>query len=56
MDILQIIRKGTMMDTLEKYHIHRITNLGTQINDRDTTSRNPRFDTLLQHALHRGHP
>ena len=28
--------KGSMLDTLEKYHIYRITNLGIQINDRNT--------------------
>jgi hypothetical protein len=56
LDIIWIIRKGAMMDMLEKYHIHRVTHLGTQINDRNTTSCNPLFDTLVQYASHRGHP
>jgi hypothetical protein len=56
LDVLQVVEKGALMDTLEKYHIHRITSLGTQINDRSTMSRNPLFDTLFQYASHRGHP
>ena len=33
MDILYTIKKGAMMDTLGKYHIYRVTSLGTQINE-----------------------
>ena len=56
MDILHVIKKGAMMDTLERYHIYRITSLGTQINDRNTASHNMLFDTLIQHEIPRGHP
>jgi hypothetical protein len=56
LDVLKIVGKGAYMDTLEKYYIHRVTSLGTQINDRSTMSRNPLFDTLFQYASHRGHP
>ena len=38
MDLLHVIKKGTMMDTLVRYHIYRFTSLGTQINDRNTAS------------------
>jgi hypothetical protein len=54
--ILEVIKKGTYMDTLERYHIHRVTSQGIQINDRSTISKNPLFDTLVQHSAHRGHP
>ena len=55
MDVLHVIKKGAMMDTLERYHIHRLTIRGTQINDRNTTSHNTLFDTLIQHEVPRGH-
>ena len=55
MDVLHVIKKGAMMDTLERYHIHRITNLDTQINDKNTASHNTLFDTLIQHDVPRGH-
>ena len=56
MNVLHVINKGAMMDTLERYHIHRITSPGTQINDRNTASHNTLFDTLIRHELPRGHP
>jgi hypothetical protein len=54
--VLKIVGKGAYMDTLEKYHIHRITSKGLRINDRSTMSRNLLFDTLVQYTTHRGHP
>ena len=45
MDILHAVGKGAMMDTLERYHIYKTTNLGTQINDKNTASYNILFDT-----------
>ena len=56
MDILQIVGKGAMMDTLERYHIYKITNLGTQINDKSTATCNILFNTLIRHDVPRGHP
>ena len=56
MDILRVIKKGAVMDTLERYHIYRVTSLGTQINDRNTASHNTLFDTLIQREVPRGHP
>ena len=55
MDVLQILKKGTMMDTLERYHIYKVTNLGNQINDKSTTTCNILFDTLLRHDVPRRH-
>ena len=34
MDILYVIKKGKMMDTLEKFHIYNLTKLSNQINDK----------------------
>ena len=48
--------KGSMLDTLEKYHIYRITKLGSQINDRNTVVHDTLFDTMLQYDTNRGHP
>ena len=56
MDILQIVGKGTMMDTLERYHIYKITNSGTQIIDKSTATSNILFNTLIRHDVLRGHP
>ena len=56
MDILQIVGKGTMMDTLERYHIYKITNRGTQIIDKSTATSNILFDTLIRHDVPRWHP
>jgi hypothetical protein len=56
MDVLHVIKKGAMMETLERYHIYRVTNLGTQINDKNTASHNTLFDMLIQHEVPRGHP
>jgi hypothetical protein len=56
MTILHIIKKGTMMDTLEKYHIYKATKLETQINDKNTMLHNMLFDTLIQYDTPRSHP
>ena len=47
MHTLHFMNKGSLMDTLEKYHIYRIINLGSQINDRNTVVHNIIFDTML---------
>jgi hypothetical protein len=36
MHTLQFVNKGNLMDSLEKYHIYRITKLRDQINDKNT--------------------
>ena len=39
-EILHIMKKGKLMDTREKFHIYQETNLGSQINDKNTVSQN----------------
>ena len=56
MDVLQVLKKGAMMDTLERYHIYKATSLGNQINDKSTATCNILFDTLLHHDVPRGRP
>ena len=56
MDLLEILKKGAMMDTLERYHIYKVTNLENQINDKSTATCNILFDTLLRHDVPRGLP
>ena len=56
MDILQIVGKGAMMDTLERYHIYKITNFGTQINDKSTATCNILFNTLIRQTYLEGIP
>ena len=55
MGILQIVGKGAIMDTLERYRIYKITNLGAQINDESTATCNILFNTLIRHDVPRGH-
>jgi hypothetical protein len=56
MQILHITNKGAMMDTLERFHIHKLTKLGKRINDKNTATQNILFDTLIRHKQKRGHP
>jgi hypothetical protein len=41
------------MDTIEKYHIYKQTQIENQINDRDTVKYNAIFDKLVQQTTHR---
>ena len=36
------------MDTLERFHIYKETEMENQINDKNTVAQNIIFDTLLQ--------
>ena len=56
MEVLHVMKKGKMMDTLEKFHIYLETKLGRQINDKNTVTQNILFDTVLQRISDRGHP
>ena len=56
MNILHTIKKGKMMDTLEKFHIYNITKLVNQINDKNTIMQNILFYILIQRNTARGHP
>jgi hypothetical protein len=55
-DIIHITSKGKMMDTIEKFYIHRETKFNDQINDKLTLKPNVIFETLVQQDPHRGIP
>ena len=40
MEVVHTVKKGRMMDTLEKFHIYKETKLENQINDENTITRN----------------
>ena len=48
MDVLHVVKKGKLMDTLERLHICKETKIEYQINNRNTVMRNILFDTVLQ--------
>jgi hypothetical protein len=56
MEVLHVMRKGKMMDILEKLHTYQETKLGRQINDKNTVTQNILFDTIIQKVSDRGHP
>jgi hypothetical protein len=49
MEILHMTNKEQLMDTLEKYHIYKETQINNQINDKCTVKPNIIFDTVVQH-------
>jgi len=53
-DVIHIISKGKMMDTIEKYYIYRETKLNNQINDKLTVNPNIILKTLVQQDPYRG--
>ena len=56
MDVLHVVERGKLMDTLERFHIYKETKTENQINDRNTVARNILFDTVLQNYTSRWHP
>jgi hypothetical protein len=48
MEILHPTNKGRPMDTIEKFHIHKITCDNIQINDKNTSKPNAIFDTIIR--------
>ena len=56
MGILHVVRKGAMMDTMERFQIYKATSMGIQINDRSTVGSNVLFDTVLSHVMPGRHP
>jgi hypothetical protein len=58
MDIIHIIKKGKMMDTIEKFYIYiyRKTKLNNQIDDKLTVKPNVIFETVVRQDPHRGIP
>jgi hypothetical protein len=55
MDIIHITNKGKMMDTLERFHIHKETKFNNQINDKLRVKANAIFETVVQEDPYRGH-
>ena len=43
MEVLHTVKKGKMMDTLEKFHIYKETKLDNQINDKNTITKKHSF-------------
>jgi len=48
MEVVHVIKKGKLMDTLECFHIYKETKADNQINDRLTTKENVIFETIIQ--------
>ena len=46
MEVLHTTNKGRLMDTLENFHIYKITRENIQINDKNASKPNAIFDTL----------
>jgi hypothetical protein len=46
--ILKFQQKGRMMNTIEQYHIYRITKTGNQLNEQFTEKQNPIFEAVLR--------
>jgi hypothetical protein len=47
MSILCFQQKGRKLNTLEQFHIYKVTKKGIQINEQHTIKHNPIFETLL---------
>ena len=54
MDVIHFANKGRLLDTLERFHIYRDTQLGSQINDKLTTQTNQIFEAIIQNTPHGG--
>ena len=48
MEILHPTNKGRQTDTIEKFHIYKITCDNIQINDKNTSKPNAIFDTIIR--------
>ena len=47
MEILHIKKKGSMINTLERFYIYNVTKIDNQINDKGTAKQNILFDTII---------
>jgi hypothetical protein len=56
MEVLHVVEKGKLMDTLEQFHLYKETKLENQINDKNTIMPNILFDTIIQKHTSRWHP
>ena len=55
MEVLHINKKGSMKNTLERFHIYNVTKLDSQINDKSTAKQIIIFDAIIQRSSGRGH-
>jgi len=46
--VLQFQKKGIHLDTIERFHIHRLAAKNNHLNDDHTLSANRIFDTILR--------
>jgi hypothetical protein len=51
MEVLHMTNKGHLMDTFEKYHIYKETQINNQIIDKCPIKPNVIFDTVVQHQF-----
>jgi hypothetical protein len=52
-DVLQVAKKGKILDTLERFYIYRETRLGNPINDKLTVQSNLIFEALTNNTPNR---
>jgi hypothetical protein len=52
-EVLRSTNKGKLMDTLEKFHICKVTRENIQINDKNTSKPNVIFDTIIREEANR---
>jgi hypothetical protein len=53
MGIIYTTNKGRLMDTIERFYIHKETHMYNQINDKNTVKPNFIFDTLIHKNTNR---
>ena len=54
MEVVHVIKKGKLMDTLEFFHIYKETKAGNQINDRLMAKEEAIFETTIQEDPYKG--
>jgi hypothetical protein len=50
MTILNYQQKGRKLNTLEQFHIYKVTKEGKQLNEQYTEKYNPIFETILKYV------
>jgi len=53
MEVLHHTKKEKSIDTLERFHIYKVTRENIQINDKNTSKPNVIFDTAIQGETNR---
>jgi hypothetical protein len=53
LEILQIVHKGRLIDTIEKYHIYKANSIGMKLNATHANNKNPIFEITHNHHLTR---